>query len=50
MSTPMGRRKKALLSRALLPVVRALHQRDRTDDNTFASGCMITGLYGVCRK
>lgn len=46
---PMGARKRAVLSRALVPVVRALVSRDRRPD-VFRESTMLTGLSATAVK
>ncbi|EMQ95503.1 hypothetical protein D778_02597 [Xanthomarina gelatinilytica] len=46
----MSSRKRAILSRVLMPVIKRLINLDKPETVQFKEGQMITGLYGIVRK
>ena len=46
----MSSRKRAILSRILMPVIKRLINLDKPETVQFKEGQMITGLYGIVRK
>lgn len=46
----MSSRKRAILSRILMPIIKRLINLDKPESVQFKEGQMITGLYGIVRK